>query len=163
MNLAQGAQPTATGRILGSDGPLIRPLKRLLNQAVEFRLMVEVKRKCGMNLAKRKMRMLNVDFVRAPSVRDMVQRDFDNLDVRVVNPRPPFDVTVNVARCFNGIHGVLSSSASGYSVFARKTTRFTVAHDHDSRCCQQQTCADNNRNFRSCTHHRYCCYIPAHN
>jgi hypothetical protein len=68
-----------------------------------------------------------MDFVRAPTGRDVVQRDFDYLDVRVVNPRPPFGVTVNVARCFNGIHGFLSSSASAYSVFARRITRFIVS------------------------------------
>src|SRR5580658_4304864 len=91
---------------------------------IEFRLMIEVKGKRGVNLPQRKMRMLNMDFVRAPTVRDVVQHDFDNLDVGVVNPSPPFGVTVNVAQCFNGIHALLSLSASAYSDFALMTNCF---------------------------------------
>lgn len=42
MKFANRVQPTATGGILGSGGQSIRLLKRLLNQAVVFRLMIEV-------------------------------------------------------------------------------------------------------------------------
>ncbi len=59
--------------------------------------MIVVIRKRGMDLSKRKMRVLEMDFVRAPA--------FDNLDVGIVNPCPPFGISVNVARRFNGIHG----------------------------------------------------------
>jgi len=59
--------------------------------------MIKVIGKRGVDLPERKMLMLNMDFVRAPTVRNVVQRDFDYLDVRVVNPGPPFGVTVNVA------------------------------------------------------------------
>ena len=77
--------------------------------------MIEVKRKRRVDLHKRKMRMLKLDFIRAPTAREMDQRDFDYLDVGVVNPRPSFGVPVNVACRFNDIHGFLSSSTPAYS------------------------------------------------
>ena len=67
-----------------------------------------------MDLREGKMRMLNLDFIRAPTAREVVQRDFDYLDVGVVNPRPSFGVPVNVACRFNDIHGFLSSSTPAY-------------------------------------------------
>lgn len=64
-----------------------------------------------MNLRERKVRMLDMDFVRAPTVRDMVQYDFDNLRVCIIDPCPPFGVTVDMARCGNGGHGFFNIAA----------------------------------------------------
>src|ERR1039458_4650433 len=77
------------------------------------------------------MRMLNMDLVRAPAVSDVVQDDFDDLDIVVANPGPPFGVPVNVARCVNGIHGFLASSPPTYYGFGRKTKRFALFFAHE--------------------------------
>jgi len=77
--------------------------------------MIKIKGKRRVDLREGKMRMLNLDFIRAPTACEVIQRDFDYLDVGVVNPRPAFGVRVNVACRFNGIHGFLSLATSAYS------------------------------------------------
>ena len=69
--------------------------------------MIEVIRQRGVNLPKRKMGMLKMNLIRAPTVCDVVQDNFDDLHICVVNPRPPLSVKVNVARCVNCIHGFI--------------------------------------------------------
>lgn len=60
-----------------------------------------------MNLAKGKMWVLKMDLVRAPAISEVVQNHFDDLGICIVNPCPPFCITVNVVGGFNGIHGTV--------------------------------------------------------
>ncbi len=50
------------------------------------------------------MWMLDVDFIRAPAIGEVIQHNFDNLGVAIVNPGPPFGVKVNMVRCRNSVH-----------------------------------------------------------
>jgi hypothetical protein len=94
--------------------------------------MIEIERKRGVNLSERKMRMLQMDFVRAPAVGDVVQCDLDDLDVSIINPCLPFTVTPNVARRVNDAHGFLVIISTSLPRFGRKTNSFAAgrAADH---------------------------------
>ena len=60
--------------------------KRLLHGRIHLRFVVEVKPQSGVNLRQRKVGVLEMNFLRTPTVRDHVLRHFDNLGVRVINP-----------------------------------------------------------------------------
>ena len=73
----------------------------VLNLGVHFCLMIEIVRERSVDLSQRKMRILEMNFLRTVSVREMVEHDFNNLDVCVVDPRHARFIYPNVtgSRC----------------------------------------------------------------
>jgi len=71
---------------------------------VHFRLMVVIPRQCGIDLGERKVRMILLNRLGVPTVAQMVERDFNDLDVGVVNPRPALVIEVNVRLFLNRLH-----------------------------------------------------------
>ena len=57
------------------------------------------------NLRQRQVRMLQGHLLRAGAVRQPVLDHLDDFHVRVVNPRPPLRVRVDVGNGFGGNHG----------------------------------------------------------
>jgi hypothetical protein len=59
------------------------------------------------------MRVLKVDFFRAGAVCQLIQYDFNNLDVHVVNPRDTSLIQVNMG-CRCSLHGFAPSLRGFY-------------------------------------------------
>src|SRR6267378_4218780 len=66
------------------------------NLLVELRLMIVVVSQRGMNLRQGKVRMLVMHLFGAPAVRQVIEDDFNDLDVSVINPRTAFSVDPNM-------------------------------------------------------------------
>ena len=75
-----------------------------LNLGVHFCLMLELVRERSVDLSQREMRMLEMNFLRTVSVREMVEHDFNTFDVRVIDPRHSRLIYPNVtgSRCDHG-------------------------------------------------------------
>ena len=58
-----------------------------LDLVVHLRLMIVIPRQRGINLGEREVRMVLLNRLGVPAVGEMVEDDFDDLDVRVVNPK----------------------------------------------------------------------------
>mgnify|MGYP007073225662 CR=1 FL=1 len=67
-----------------------------LNLGVEFRLMVEVVGECGVDLSQRQIWMLQMNLCRAEPGSDVIQYDFNNLDLRAGNPGPTVIIKINI-------------------------------------------------------------------
>src|SRR5436190_13649013 len=63
---------------------------------VHLGLMIVIPRKSGVNLGKRKMRMIFVNRLRAPTVGDMIENNFNNLNIGIVHPRSPLRIDLDV-------------------------------------------------------------------
>jgi hypothetical protein len=68
---------------------------------IDLRLMVVVIGKGSIDLCQRKMWVLAMNFLRIPSIRDLIEHHFDDFGVRIVDPGHTSLVEINVCgfRC----------------------------------------------------------------
>jgi len=82
----QGAQALADWRLAHLRAQVLGASQRRLDFRIKFGLVVIVEAQRGMDLSQRKMRMLKVDFLGTPAVRDHIQSDFAHFGVGVIDP-----------------------------------------------------------------------------
>jgi len=68
-----------------------------MNLGIHFRLMVVIMAQCGVNLCQRKVRVLKMNLFWAPTVGNLILRDFNDLCSSVVYPRNPVVVESNMS------------------------------------------------------------------
>lgn len=57
------------------------------------------------NLRQRQMRMLAVDFLRAPAIGHVIERDLDHLHPRAINPCQASGIPKNMGDGLGSVHG----------------------------------------------------------
>ena len=92
----------------GWPGGITQRLNALIlprNLGVHLRLVIVIPRERGIYLGKRKVRMVLLNRLGIPAVTEVVERDFDDLDVGVVNPRASRFIEANVRLRFTAAVG----------------------------------------------------------